>query len=65
MADDPVREALEAPAYEAAYGKAMTGREVELTEEERVAVRRAREATGTSGPGYPLPWGLDPTRRDT
>ena len=63
MTTDPVREALSASAYEAAYDKAMTGRVDALTEEERTAVRLAREVTRTSGPGYPVPWRLDPTRR--
>lgn len=64
MTTDPVREALSASAYEAAYGKAMTGRADALTEEERTAVRQARVVTRTSGPGYPVPWRLDPTRRE-
>lgn len=63
--EDPVRAALDAPAYRSAYDKAMTGREVDLTDEERAAVRQAREVTGTSGPGYPMPWQLDPSRRES
>lgn len=63
--EDRVREALTAPAYEAAYNKAMTGCADALTEDERDAVRLARETTETAGPGYPLPWRLDPTRRDS
>lgn len=66
MADqDPVRDALAAPAYETAFDKAMSGRTAELTEEEREAIRAAREAAGVPGPGYPLPWRLDPTRRES
>ncbi|MGW5259686.1 hypothetical protein ACWEQG_01845 [Microbispora sp. NPDC004025] len=54
-AEDPVRAALSAPAYREAFVKAMSGRADELTEEERDAVRRAREVTGTPGGAYPMP----------
>lgn len=61
--EDRVREVLSAPAYETAFEKAMTGCTDVLTEDERAAVRLAREVTRTAGPGYPAPWRLDPTRR--
>ncbi|MEU8278237.1 hypothetical protein ACFYOK_37280 [Microbispora bryophytorum] len=54
-ADDPVHAALSAPVYREAFRKAMLGRADELTEEERDAVRTAREVTGTAGPAYPMP----------
>jgi len=54
-AHDPVQAALSAPAYREAFRKAMSGRADELSEEERAAVRRAREVTGTAGPAYPMP----------
>ena len=55
QADDPVRAALSSPVYREAFRKAMSGRADELSEEERDAVRRAREVTGTAGPAYPMP----------
>lgn len=50
-----VRAALSAPEYLTAFDKAMTGGGDTLTEAERAAVERARQATGNPGPGYPPP----------
>lgn len=59
---DPVRDALSAEAYERAFNKVSSGNEMDLTDEERDALRTAREVTNTQGPGAPMPWRLDPTR---
>jgi hypothetical protein len=59
---DDVREALSDPVYETAFDKTLRGQEATWTDDERAAARRAVEVTGTTGPGYPMPWRLDPTR---
>lgn len=60
---DPVREVLSSAAYESAFPKVMSGVDLALlTDEERDAVRRAKELTDTPGAGYPMPLRLDPTR---
>lgn len=61
MSDD-AREALSSAVYERAFEKAMRGNDLDLTDEEREAARKAREATRTEGPGWPMPWRLDPSR---
>lgn len=62
---DPVREVLASEVYKRAFGKVMTGTDVALLDEdEREALKTAREVTDTQGPGYPAPWDVDPTRRD-
>lgn len=62
---DPIRDALPSEVYRRAFGKVMAGTDVALLDEdERQALKAAREVTNTQGPGYPAPWGMDPTRRD-
>jgi hypothetical protein len=56
MSDDAaIREALSDPVYRAAFVRTLSGEEDLWTEEEREAVRRAKEVTGHKGPGYPVP----------
>lgn len=62
---DPIREALASDVYERAFGKVMTGTDAALLDDdERQALKTAREVTDAQGPGYPMPWHMDPTRRD-
>lgn len=62
---DPVEitEALSDPAYERAFAKVSAGTDPALLpDDERAAVMRAKELSGTPGPGYPMPQRADPTR---
>jgi hypothetical protein len=59
---DDLREALSSEVYERAFSKVMSGVDpASLPDDERDAIRRAKDVTGT-GAGYPMPWRLDPTR---
>lgn len=53
---------LSSSTYETAFTKAMSGNEDALTDEESESLRAAKELTGTTGPGYPMPTRLDATR---
>lgn len=51
---DDTRAALSSDEYRAAFELVMTGREAELTEDNRAAIARVRELTGHTS-GYPMP----------
>ncbi|MDQ4037827.1 MAG: hypothetical protein M3313_05640 [Actinomycetota bacterium] len=54
---------LSSEVYERAFAKVASGVDPSLLpEDERTAVLRAKELTGTPGPGYPMPQRADPTR---
>lgn len=60
---DPIREALSSETYERAFRLVMQGTALELlSDDEQQALRTARDAVGEQGPGFPMPWRLDPTR---
>ncbi len=52
---DETRAALADPVNREAYDRCARGEVDALTDEERDALRRARELTGTPAPGFPLP----------
>jgi hypothetical protein len=63
---DELAEVLGSQAYATAFDAVMTGTEPGLLpDDQREALRRARDLTGTPGPGYPVPTSLDPTRNRT
>jgi hypothetical protein len=62
---DEITALLGSAEYEAAFNAVMTGSELAaLPQEQRDLLLRARELTGTSPPGYPMPGVPYPTRSD-
>lgn len=63
--NETAAELLASKVYGRAFTKAMSGSDALLDDDERIALRRAKELTNTTGPGYPMPTQLDPTRTRT
>lgn len=58
-----VAQLLGSETYVLAFNAVITGVDPSLLpDDQRAALRRAKELLGTPGPGYPAPLKLDPTR---